>query len=79
MGLLPDNTGFLLPRPAYKASKPMIIFHGQFRIFVFVWWMCVRVAVAENVRSGSVAVVSGIFIATTDDCRTTCKPYTRRM
>ena len=34
--------------------------HGQFRIDVFAW-MCVCVAVAESVRSGSVAVVSGIY------------------
>ena len=33
--------------------------HDQFRIVVFAW-MCERVAVAESVRSSSVAVVSGI-------------------
>ena len=42
-----------------NASKPMIISHDQFRILVFLH-ECVCVAVAESVRSGSVAVVSGI-------------------
>ena len=36
----------------------MIVPHDQFHIIVFVW-MCV--AVAEYVRSGSVAEVSGIY------------------
>ena len=35
-------------------------YHDQFRIAVFAW-MCVCVAVAESVRSSSVAVVSGIY------------------
>ena len=56
---LPDHIGFLLPRPAYNALKPMIISHDQFRIAVF--WMNVCVAVAESVRSDHVAVVSGIY------------------
>ena len=43
----------------------MIISHDQFRIVVFAWmcvsvYVCVCVAVADIVRSGSVAVVSGI-------------------
>ena len=63
MGLFTDHTGFLLPWPAYNASKPMIISHDQFHIVVFVW-MCV--AVAESVRSGSVAVVSGIYMYYSD-------------
>ena len=29
MGPFPDYTGFLLPRPAYNALKPMIISHDQ--------------------------------------------------
>ena len=37
----------------------MIISHDQFRIVVFLH-ECACVAVAESVRSGSVAVVSGI-------------------
>ena len=40
--------------------KPIVISHDQFRIVVFAW-MCVCVAVAESVRTGSVAVVSGIY------------------
>ena len=55
----------------------MIISHDQFRIILFAWMcvcVCVRVcvcwAVAKRVRSGSVAVVSDIFIAATDDCKT---------
>ena len=56
---LPDHTGFLLPRPAYNASKPMIISHDQFRIVVL--HECVGVAMAESVRSGSVTAVSGIY------------------
>ena len=57
----PDHTGFLLPRPAYNASKPMVISHDQFRVAVSCMNMYVCVAVAESVRSGSVAVVSGIY------------------
>ena len=38
----------------------MINSHDQLRIAVFAW-MCVCVAVVESVRSGSVAVVSGIY------------------
>ena len=34
--------------------------HDQFHIAVFAW-MCMCVAVAESVRSSSVAVVSGIY------------------
>ena len=49
--------------------------HDQFRIVMF----CMNVAVAESVRSSSVAVVSGHIIATTDDCMPICKTYTRRM
>ena len=56
---LADHTGVLLPRPAYNASKPMIISHDQFRIAVFCMNVCV--AVAESMRSGSVAIVSGIY------------------
>ena len=37
----------------------MIISHDQFRIVVFCVNVCL--AVAESVRSGSVAVVSGIY------------------
>ena len=57
---LPDYTGFLLPRPAYNASKPMIISHDRFGIVVCLQ-VCVYVAVAESVHSVSVAVVSGIY------------------
>ena len=59
---LPDCTGFLLPRPAHNASKPMIIAHDQFRIIVFAW-MCVCVLQWRKVyvRSGSVAVESDIY------------------
>ena len=34
---------------------------------------------AENVRSGSVAVVSGIYYSDTDDCRPTFKAYNSPM
>ena len=37
----PFHTGFPLPRPAYNASKPMIISHDQFRIVVFCMNVCV--------------------------------------
>ena len=57
---LPDHTGFLLPWPAYNASKPIIISHDPFRKVVFLH-ECVRVAVSESVRSGSVVVVGGIY------------------
>ena len=33
--------GFLLPRPAYNASKPMIIPHDQFPVAVFCMNVCV--------------------------------------
>ena len=56
---LPDHTGFLLPQPAYNASKPMIISHDQFRTVVFAW-MCVC-CIADSMHGGSVAVVSGIY------------------
>ena len=59
---LPDHTRFLLPRSAYNASTPVIISHHQFRIVVFCTNVCVCVAVAESVRSGSVAVVSSIYL-----------------
>ena len=58
--LYPAVAGFLLPWPAYNASKPMIISHDKFRIIVLAW-TCVCVAMAGSVRSGSVAVVRSIF------------------
>ena len=39
----------------------MIISHNQFRIVVFCMNVCVCVAMAESVRSGSAAVVGGIY------------------
>ena len=39
----------------------MIISHDRFRIVMFCMDVCVCVAVAESVRSGSVAVVGGIY------------------
>ena len=38
---LPDHTGFLLPRPACNASKPMYISYDQFRMVVFCMHVCV--------------------------------------
>ena len=37
---LPDHTGFLLPRPAYNASKPIAISHDRFRTVVFCMNVC---------------------------------------
>ena len=42
-------------------------------------YVCVCVAMAEIVRSGPVALVSGINIATTDYCRPAYKTCTRHM
>ena len=39
----------------------MIISHDQFRIVVFVS-MCMSVAVTEIVRSGSVALMGGVYL-----------------
>ena len=78
---LPDHTGFLLPRPAHNASKPIAISHDRFRTVVFLH-ECVYDAVAESVRSGSVAVVSGIYYSDhwwLQAYLQMYKTYTRRM
>ena len=56
----------------------MIIPHDQFGTVVLHEYVCVRVCVCDAVTL-SVAVVSGIYMATTDDCRLNCNTYTRRM